>query len=97
MRYAIIDAGRVTNIIIADPEFAQSIGAVPADGISIGYVWDGTSFVPGANTARTRADVLADLAAIDTRSIRALREGNATRIAELETQAQALRTELAAL
>ena len=47
--------------------------------------------------ARTRTDVLADLAAIDTKSIRALREGNATRIAELETQAQSLRTELGAL
>lgn len=41
--------------------------------------------------------ILVDLAAIDTKSIRALREGNATRIAELETQAQALRTELASL
>ena len=46
---------------------------------------------------RTRADVLADLQAIDARSVRALREGNAARIDELETQAQALRTELAAL
>lgn len=47
--------------------------------------------------ARTRADVLADLAAIDLKSIRALRESNATRIAELEAQAVALRAELAAL
>jgi hypothetical protein len=46
---------------------------------------------------RTRADVLADLASIDMRSIRALREGNAARIAELEAQAVALRAELAAL
>lgn len=46
---------------------------------------------------RTRADVLADLQAIDTRSIRALREGNQQRIAELEAQAVALRAELAAL
>lgn len=50
-----------------------------------------------AQSARTRADVLADLAAIDMRSIRALREGNTARIAELEAQAVALRAELAAL
>lgn len=47
--------------------------------------------------ARTRADVLAELASIDMRSIRALREGNTVRIAELEAQAVALRAELAAL
>jgi hypothetical protein len=50
-----------------------------------------------ASTTRPRADVLADLASIDMRSIRALREGNAARIAELEAQAVALRAELAAL
>ena len=52
---------------------------------------------PEVVPVRARADVLADLQAIDTRSIRALREGNATRVAGLEAQAQALRTELAAL
>ena len=46
---------------------------------------------------RTRADVLAELTDIDMRSIRALREGNTARIAELEAQAVALRAELAAL
>ncbi len=46
---------------------------------------------------QTRDAILADLAAIDMRSIRALREGNAARIAELEAQAVALRAELAAL
>lgn len=50
-----------------------------------------------APPTRTRFDVLADLASIDTKSIRALRESNATRIAELEAQAIALRAELAAL
>jgi hypothetical protein len=50
-----------------------------------------------ASTTRPRAEVLADLASIDMRSIRALREGNAARIAELEAQAVALRAELAAL
>lgn len=50
-----------------------------------------------APPTRTRFDVLADLATLDTKSIRALRESNATRIAELEAQAIALRAELAAL
>lgn len=52
---------------------------------------------PAPQFVRTRADVLAELAAIDMRSIRALREGNTARIAELEAQAVALRAELAAL
>lgn len=41
--------------------------------------------------------ILADLAALDTKSIRALREGHRARIDALEEQAQALRTELAGL
>ena len=44
-----------------------------------------------------RADILAELAAIDQRSIRPLREGDADRVAELEAQAEALRVELRAL
>lgn len=52
---------------------------------------------PVVPPVRTRADVLADLAAIDTKSIRALREGNTGRLDQLETQAVALRAELAAL
>ena len=50
-----------------------------------------------AQAAARKTAILAELASIDSKSIRALREGNATRIAELEAQAQALRTELAAL
>lgn len=46
---------------------------------------------------RSRDAILAELQAIDTRSIRALREGNQQRIDELEAQAQALRAEMAAL
>jgi hypothetical protein len=52
---------------------------------------------PVTAPTRTRADVLAELASIDMRSIRALRESNATRIAELEAQAVALRLELSGL
>lgn len=47
-RYAIIDAGRVTNIIEADVEFAASIGAIDATGAVIGYLWNGSVFTPPA-------------------------------------------------
>lgn len=45
-RFAIIDAGRVTNIIEADEEFAASIGAIDATGAAIGDLWDGETFTP---------------------------------------------------
>jgi hypothetical protein len=43
-RFAIIDAGRVTNIIESDAEFAASIGAIDATGAIIGWLWDGETF-----------------------------------------------------
>lgn len=55
-RFAIIDAGRVTNIIEADAEFAASIGAIDATGGSIGDLWDGVAFtkpLPDLATAKT--------------------------------------------
>jgi hypothetical protein len=50
-----------------------------------------------AQAAARKTAILAELASIDTKSIRALREGHRARIDALEEQAQALRTELAAL
>jgi hypothetical protein len=47
--------------------------------------------------AARKTAILAELEAIDTKSIRALREGHRARIDALEEQAQALRTELAGL
>ncbi len=44
-----------------------------------------------------RREIFAELATIDLKSIRALREGNQDRIDELEVQAAALRDELAGL
>ena len=49
-----------------------------------------------ANAQRKTA-ILAELASIDLKSIRALREGYQPKIDELETQAAALRAEMAAL
>ena len=49
-----------------------------------------------ANAARKQA-ILAELASIDLKSIRALREGYQPKIDELDAQAAALRAEMAAL
>lgn len=46
-RFAIIDAGRVTNIAEADEGFGTSQGWIPAGSASIGDVWDGEVFTPG--------------------------------------------------
>lgn len=45
-RFAIIDAGRVTNHAEADADFAQSQGWVPAADSRIGDLWDGDVFTP---------------------------------------------------
>jgi hypothetical protein len=63
-------------------------------------LWDGRTFAPPPPPApplRTRADVLADLAALDTKSIRALCEQDADRLAAVEAQKVALRNELRAM
>ena len=44
-----------------------------------------------------REEIMLELSAIDARSIRPLREGDAARVAQLESQAAALRVELAGL
>lgn len=60
-RFAIIDAGRVTNHAEADADFAASQGWIPAAGSRIGDLWDGEVFtqppppapvVPAAVTMR---------------------------------------------
>ena len=43
-RFAIIDAGRVTNIIESDAAFAATLGAIDATGAAIGDLWDGETF-----------------------------------------------------
>jgi len=57
MEYALINAGRVENVIVADAKFIGSIGAdwdhiEPLDtvqeqslGVGIGWEWDGTRFI----------------------------------------------------
>lgn len=45
-RFAIIDAGRVTNHAEADADFAASQGWIPAGDSRIGDLWDGGVFTP---------------------------------------------------
>lgn len=77
-RFAIIDAGRVTNIIEADAAFAAGIGAIDATGGKVGDLWDGTQYttpppppapVPAEITMRQARLALlgaGKLAAVDT-------------------------------
>ena len=62
MRYAQITHGIVTNIIVAGPEFAASIGAIEAPaGCAIGWHYDGTAFSSPAPATPTVADFVAAL------------------------------------
>ncbi len=91
--------GPYTDVQTLEDRYRADGADLPFSVVGQGVVskWAGPLPVPPAQPSRTRADVLADLASIDMRSIRALREGNTARIAELEAQAVALRAELAAL
>ena len=104
MKHAYIENGKVKEVARVDPFgiFQPGYAAlfVPCpDEVEAGWTVNGDQWAAPVPVVpvRTRADVLADLAAIDLKSIRALRENNATRIAELEAQAVDLRAELAAL
>lgn len=45
MQYAILTNGRVTNVIVADPEVAATIGAVECpEGVGIGWSYDGKTW-----------------------------------------------------
>lgn len=47
MRYAIIENGKVANIVVADAEYAQKQGWVECpDGVDIGWSFDGDSVIP---------------------------------------------------
>ena len=49
MQYAILTNGRVTNVIVADPEVAATIGAVECpEGVGIGWTYDGTTWAAPA-------------------------------------------------
>lgn len=59
MRYAVIQDGVATNIVIASAEFAQARGWVLADGAQIGDLWDGEAFTTPPPPIPTREDLKA--------------------------------------
>ncbi len=45
-KFAVVENGIVTNVIVADDDFAQSIGAILISGdVSTGDLWNGTAFI----------------------------------------------------
>lgn len=44
VNFAIVENGVVTNIAVADPEFAKEQGWIPARSAAIGDIYDGTAF-----------------------------------------------------
>lgn len=45
MRYAILNGSQVSNLIVADADFAASVGAVECpDDVSLGWIYDGTTW-----------------------------------------------------
>lgn len=101
MRAHVLDEhNKIVNTISVD-----SLTSMPGlrlisaeNGGSIGDTWDGANYVspatPPISPDQHNAPILAQLATIDSKSIRALREGDAVRIAALEAQAAALRSQL---
>lgn len=62
MRYAVIENGKVVNVVIADSEYAQSMGWVECpDGVGIGWTFDGngTPLPPPPDTEGEAAQVRA--------------------------------------
>jgi len=106
MKYAIIKNSMVENIIEAEAEFAEQVGAViAADDTAIGDFYDGSIFsrpvIPAVPTSRPD-QIAGRLAEIDMlgSTPRAKREallGNTQWLAQLDAEAATLRSELANL
>lgn len=59
MRYAIIEMGVVTNLILADLEFASTIGAVPCPNeVNIGWNYDGITFFAPLTLAPSKEQII---------------------------------------
>lgn len=102
MKTHIIENGLVTNTISASVEEAQAAFpnaiCIDADHGHIGWSYINGHLTPPkseqVSNEQFNASILSALEVIDRKSIRALREGNSVRIAELESQASELRLQL---
>lgn len=64
MKYAIVQENIVTNLIVADAEFAQTIGAIECpDETNLGWTWDGEVFAPPGPPAKTPGEIQAEIVA----------------------------------
>lgn len=64
MKFAIISGGVVANTIVADADFAASVGAIACpEHAGIGWTWDGESFSPPAPPQKTPEEIQAEIVA----------------------------------
>jgi hypothetical protein len=78
MKYAIIENGVVTNVVVAEADYAAEQGWIDAGIAGIGWKYDGTAFTapdpvpePEPAPAPTKEQLMAELAAL-TAKIQAL-------------------------
>ena len=71
MKYAVIQKGVVSNIVLADPEFAAEQGWIECpEGVDIGWAYDGQTATPPAEIpveptpTSSKEELLAQLQAI---------------------------------
>ena len=103
-RHVIVLSGTVINTIeyADDITGTEPIGsgglAVFSDVAQIGWGWDGVAFIAPSSPPPTKdeinAPIYSALDEIDRKSIRPIREGDVARMAALEAQALALRSQL---
>lgn len=97
MRAAIIENGFVSNVIEVEdltvfPNLVDaSVGCNPGDKYANGVF---TPSIAVLTPSQINAPILSQLDFLDAKSIRALREGDAVRIASIESEAAALRLQL---
>lgn len=71
MKYAIIENGVVTNVVVAEADYAAQQGWIECNAIGPGWKYDGSTFTepdpipaPEAAPAPTKEELMAQLAAL---------------------------------
>ena len=94
-RYAHITNGVVVNISEALTDADSHGGVECSSDVAIGWSYSNGVFnAPPISEAERVAGIKAKLALLDSKSIRALREGDAVRIATFDAEAATLRSQL---